>query len=74
MRKGRIVRAYELFLELPVVIVLVVLWSAGIGLVSFCALALYLCWILLRAHSATRQSASVSSGDGARCPATTINA
>jgi hypothetical protein len=47
MRKGRIVRAYELFLELPVVIV--VLWSAGIGLVSFCALALYLCWILLRA-------------------------
>jgi hypothetical protein len=31
------------------VIVLVVLWSAGIGLVSFCALALYLGWILLRA-------------------------
>jgi len=49
MRKSRIVRAYEQFLELPVVIVLVVLWSAGIGLVSFCAIALYLCWILLRA-------------------------
>jgi hypothetical protein len=49
MRKGRIVRAYEWFLELPVTIVLVVLWLAGIGLVVLCALALYMCWIFLRA-------------------------
>jgi len=49
MRKGRIVRAYERFLELPVTIVLVVLWLAGIGLVVLCALALYMCWIFLRA-------------------------
>jgi hypothetical protein len=49
MRKGRIVRAYERFLELPVTIVLVVLWLAGMGLVVLCVLALYLCWILLRA-------------------------
>jgi hypothetical protein len=49
MRKGRIVRAYERFLELPATTVLVVLWLAGMGLVGLCAFALYLCWILLRA-------------------------
>jgi hypothetical protein len=49
MRKGRIVRAYEWFLELPVTVVLVVLWLAGVGLVGFCVLVLYLCWLLLRA-------------------------
>jgi hypothetical protein len=49
MRKGRIVGAYERFLDLPVTIVLVVLWLAGIGLVVLCALALYMCWIILRA-------------------------
>ena len=49
MRKGRIVRAYEWFLELPVAVVLVVLWLAGMGLVGFCVLVLYLCWLLLRA-------------------------
>jgi hypothetical protein len=48
MCKGRVVRAYEWLMELPVVIVLVVLWAAGVGLVIFCALALYLCWILWR--------------------------
>ena len=48
MRKARVVRAYEWLMELPVVVVLVVLWAAGVGLVSFCALALYLCWILWR--------------------------
>ena len=48
MCKSRLVRAYEWFMELPVVIVLVVMWVAGVGLVSFCALVLYLCWILLR--------------------------
>jgi hypothetical protein len=49
MRKGRIVWAYERFLELPVAVVLVVLWLAVIGFAGFCALALYLCWISLRA-------------------------
>jgi hypothetical protein len=49
MRKGRIVRAYEWFLELPVPVVLVVLWLAGVGLVVLCALVLYLCWNFLRA-------------------------
>jgi hypothetical protein len=49
MRKGRVVRAYKRFLELPVAIVLVVLSLAGMGLVGLCAFALYLCWILLRA-------------------------
>ena len=49
MGKGRIVRAYERFLELPVTIVLGVLWLAGIGLVVLCALALYMCWTVLRA-------------------------
>lgn len=39
MRKGRIVRAFEWFFELPVAVMLVV----------FCALVLYLCWLLLRA-------------------------
>jgi hypothetical protein len=48
MRKGRIVQAYEWFLDLPVAAVLVVLWLAGMGLVGFCALALYLGWVLLR--------------------------
>jgi hypothetical protein len=43
------VRAYEWFLELPVMIVLVILWFAGLGLLGLCALALYLAWILLRA-------------------------
>jgi hypothetical protein len=77
MCKGRIVRAYERFLELPVPIVLVVLWLAGVGLVVLCALVLYLCWDFLRAlvghegswkfYAATRRSASISSGDDARC-------
>ena len=49
MCTGRIVRAYEWFLELPVTVVLVVLWLAGVGLVSLCALVLYLCWDLWRA-------------------------
>jgi hypothetical protein len=48
MCKRRVVRAYERFLELPVVVVLVVLWAAGVVLVGFCALVLYLCWILWR--------------------------
>ena len=38
----RIVRTYERFLELPVAIVLVVLWLAGAVLLGTCALLLYL--------------------------------
>jgi hypothetical protein len=48
VRKDRIVRAYEWFLELPVAIVFAVLWFAGLGLLGLCALALYSCWVLLR--------------------------
>jgi hypothetical protein len=49
VHKNRIVRTYEWFLELPVGIVLLVLWLTGVGIVGLCALALYLCWVLLRA-------------------------
>ena len=35
-------RGYERFLELPVPLVLVVLWFAGLALLGVCALALYL--------------------------------
>lgn len=53
MRKGGIVQAYERFLEMPVAVVLVVLWLAGMGLLGFCALVLYLCQGLLRAVAGT---------------------
>jgi hypothetical protein len=46
---GRIQRAYESFLDLPVPVVLVVLWLAGVVLLSLCAAALYLYWLLLQA-------------------------
>jgi hypothetical protein len=46
--KGKVSRAYRGFLELPVPIVLFVLWLAGAMLISLCALALYLLWLLLR--------------------------
>lgn len=49
MRNGRIERAYERFLELPVTVVLVVLWLAGTALVGLCVLILYLSAALLRA-------------------------
>ena len=52
MHKNRIVRVYEWFLELPVAIVLSVLWFAGVGLLGLSALALYLCWALLRSFVA----------------------
>ncbi len=42
-------RAYEWFLELPVAIVLAILWFAGAVLVGLCALALYSFGLLLRA-------------------------
>jgi len=49
VHKNRIVQIYEWFLELPVVIVLAVLWLAGAGIVGLCVLALYLCRVLLQA-------------------------
>ena len=41
-------RAYERFLELPVSVVLTVLWLAGWPLVGLCMLALYSVWQALR--------------------------
>ena len=46
-------RVYEWFLELPVAMVLVVLWFAGLGVLGLFGLALYACWILLRMVVAT---------------------
>ncbi len=46
--KGWVSRAYEWFLELLVTIVLAVLWLAGVVLMGFFVLALYLVWLLLR--------------------------
>ena len=40
--KNWIVRAYERFYELPVPVVLAVLWLVGAVLLGSCALALYL--------------------------------
>jgi len=48
MRNYRIERAYGRFLELPVPVVLVVLWLAGMSLTGLCALIFYVCWHLLR--------------------------
>ncbi len=42
-----VARAYERFLELPVAVVLAVLWLMGAVLLGGCALALYLCVLLL---------------------------
>jgi hypothetical protein len=39
---GTIGRAYERFLELPVVVVLAVLWLLGGAIIGSCLLALYL--------------------------------
>jgi hypothetical protein len=46
MCRERIERAYERFLELPVPVVLMVLWFAGLALLGLGALALYLAWLL----------------------------
>ena len=46
--KGWVSRAYEGFLELPVTIVLAVLWLGGLVLIGLFVLALYLFWLLLR--------------------------
>jgi len=44
---GIIERSYESFLELPVPVVLALLWLAGIVLLGLCAAALYSYWLLL---------------------------
>ena len=46
--KGWVSRAYEWFLELPVTIVLAVLWLGGLVLIGLFVLALHLIWLLLR--------------------------
>ena len=42
-------RVYEWFLELPVPVVLAVMWLAGAALVGLCGLVLYYFWLLLQA-------------------------
>ena len=44
--KGKIPRAYERFLELPVPVVLALLWIVGTMLMGLCALVFYLLWLL----------------------------
>ena len=46
---GSIERSYESFLELPVPVVLALLWLMGVVLLSLCAAALYEYWLLLQA-------------------------
>jgi hypothetical protein len=47
--KGSIEHLYEAFLELPVPVVLVILWLTGAMLLGLCAAALYWYWLLLQA-------------------------
>jgi hypothetical protein len=42
-------RSYDSFLDLPVPVVLVLLWIVGVVLLSVCAEALYSYWLLLQA-------------------------
>ena len=46
---GIIEWSYESFLELPVPVVLALLWLTGVVLLSLCAAALYSYWLLLQA-------------------------
>ena len=46
-RQGRIARSYEWSLDLPVPIVLAMMWLAGVGLISGGVLAPYLFWLAL---------------------------
>ena len=48
-RKGIVDRSYGAFLELPVPVVLVILWLLGAMLLGLCAAALYSYWLLLQA-------------------------
>lgn len=47
-RQGRIARAYEWLLRLPVPIVLAALWLTGAALIGVGVLALYLFWLALK--------------------------
>jgi len=40
-------RVYERFLELPVPVVLALMWLAGAALLSMCGLGLYLSWLVV---------------------------
>jgi hypothetical protein len=51
--KGFISKAYERFLELPVPLVLAVLWFVGVALIGSCVMAFYLLWLLLQATAGT---------------------
>jgi hypothetical protein len=42
-------RVYERFLELPVPVVLAVLWLAGVALIGLCGVTFYFLWLLLYA-------------------------
>jgi hypothetical protein len=44
---GMIGGAYEGFLELPLMVVLVAMWLVGGVLLGSCTLALYFAWVLL---------------------------
>ncbi len=39
--------AYEGFLELPLMVVLVAMWLVGVVLLGSCTLALYFAWVVL---------------------------
>jgi hypothetical protein len=41
--KKRVLQAYERFYELPVPVILALMWLVGVVLLSSCALVLYLC-------------------------------
>jgi hypothetical protein len=47
MRNGLAERVYRRLLELPVAIVLSILWLAGSALLGLCFLSLYLLWLVL---------------------------
>jgi hypothetical protein len=50
--RGVVLAGYELFLKLPVAMVLAVLWLVGAAFLGSCLLALYLCpKLLMRAVS-----------------------
>ena len=46
---GKSERLYQAFLELPVPLVLALLWLMGVVLLSLCTAALYSYWLLLQA-------------------------
>jgi len=48
-RQARIERAHEVFLKLPLLVVLLFVWLVETMLLCLCATAIYLCWLLLQA-------------------------